>query len=120
MRFHVTIKNQGDTPTPAPVKHGVLFTVGGQNSSHVWSDTFYGSLGVGDQKSLDTNGGRGGATCNPSGGPTTSPLWPGVSGQSYSVEVWVDNATDSGFTEYGHIKESDEFNNIWKGTFSVP
>jgi len=116
MLFHVTIHNRGDTATPSGVKHGVLFTVGGQTSTHVWSDNFSGPMLPGAFKSLDANGGRGGATCNPGGGPTTSPLWPGVSGQTFGIQVWVDNNDPT----VGHITESDDSNNILNTTFSVP
>ena len=87
-----TIKNQGDAPTPAGVKHGVLFTFDdGAAGSGVWSDTHAESLASGASVSVTANGGSAGST------------WKAVAG-THTVKAHVDDVN--------RIAEGDENNNV--------
>ncbi|NMA09933.1 MAG: carbohydrate-binding protein [Methanomicrobiales archaeon] len=90
--LRATIKNQGDAPTPAGVKHAVLFTFddGGAGSS-VWSDTHTASIAPGSWVTVTASGGSAGAT------------WTAVEG-THTVKATVDDAS--------RIAESDETNNV--------
>ncbi len=90
--LRATIKNQGDVPTPAGVKHSVLFTFddGGAGSS-VWSDTHTAPIAPGSWVTLTASGGSAGAT------------WTAVEG-THTVKATVDDAS--------RIAESDETNNV--------
>ena len=86
------IKNQGDAPTPAGVKHGVLFTFDdGTAGSGVWSDTHTGSLAPGASVSVTANGGSAGST------------WKAVAG-THTVKAHVDDVN--------RIAEENETNNV--------
>ena len=90
--FSATIENQGDGPTPAGVKHGVLFTVDdGAAGPGVWSDTHTGSLAPGASVTVSANGGSAGAT------------WKAVAG-THTVKAHVDDVN--------RIAESNENNNV--------
>ena len=87
-----TIKNLGDAPTPAGVKHGVLFTFDdGAAGSGVWSDTHTASIAPGAWVTLTANGGSAGAT------------WKAVEG-THTVKAHVDDVN--------RIAESDDTNNV--------
>ncbi len=87
-----TIKNQGDAPTPAGTKHGVLFMFDdGAAGSGVWSDTYTASIAPGAWVTLTANGGSAGAT------------WTAVEG-THTVKATVDDVN--------RIAESDETNNV--------
>ncbi|WP_214040963.1 CARDB domain-containing protein [Methanoculleus sp.] len=86
-----TIKNQGDAPTPAGTKHGVLFTFDdGAAGSGVWSDTHTASIAPGEWVTLTANGGSAGAT------------WKAVEG-THTVKANVDDVN--------RIAESNDANN---------
>ena len=88
-----TIKNQGDAPTPAGVKHGVLFTFDdGAAGSGIWSDVYTASIAPGAWVTVTANGGSAGAT------------WKAVEG-THTVKANVDDVN--------RIAESDETNNIY-------
>ena len=90
--LQATIKNQGSAPTPAGVKHGVLFTFDdGAAGPGVWSDTHTGSLAPGASITLTANGGSVGAT------------WKAITG-THTVKATVD--------DLNRIAESNENNNI--------
>jgi hypothetical protein len=90
--FSATVKNQGDTPTPAGAKHGVIFTFDdGAAGSGVWSDTHTTSIAPGAWVTLTASGGSGGAT------------WTAVEG-THTVKANVDDVN--------RIAESDENNNV--------
>ncbi len=94
-----TIKNQGDAPTPAGVKHGVLFTFDdGAAGSGVWSDTHTGSLAPGASVSVTANGGSAGST------------WKAVAG-THTVKAHVDDVN--------RIAESNENNNVMAKQITV-
>ncbi|WP_292366817.1 MULTISPECIES: CARDB domain-containing protein [unclassified Methanoculleus] len=87
-----TIKNQGDAPTPAGAKHGVLFTFDdGAAGSGVWSDTHTAPIAPGEWVTLTANGGSAGAT------------WKAVEG-THTVKANVDDVN--------RIAESNDANNI--------
>jgi hypothetical protein len=87
-----TIKNQGSAPTPAGVKHGVLFTFDdGAAGPGVWSDTHTGSIAPGAWVTVTASGGSAGAT------------WEAVAG-THTVKAHVDDVN--------RIAESDEANNV--------
>ena len=87
-----TIKNQGSAPTPAGVKHGVLFTFDdGAAGPGVWSDTHTGSIAPGAWVTVTANGGSAGAA------------WKAVAG-THTVKAHVDDVN--------RIAESDEANNV--------
>ena len=89
-----TIKNQGDAPTPAGTKHGVLFTFDdGAAGPGVWSDTHTQAIAPGASVSLTANGGSAGAT------------WKAVAG-THTVKAHVDDVN--------RILESDENNNVMR------
>ena len=92
--FSATVKNQGDAPTPAGVKHGVLFTFDdGAAGPGVWSDTHTQAIAPGASVSLTANGGSAGAT------------WKAVAG-THTVKAHVDDVN--------RILESDENNNVMR------
>ena len=87
-----TIKNQGDAPTPAGTKHGVLFTFDdGAAGPGVWSDTHTAAVAPGASVTLTATGGSAGAT------------WKAVLG-TYTVKATVDDVN--------RIAESNENNNV--------
>jgi hypothetical protein len=87
-----TIKNQGDAPTPAGTKHGVLFTFDdGAAGPGVWSDTHTASIAPGASVALTANGGTAGAT------------WKATLG-THTVKANVDDVN--------RIAESNENNNV--------
>ncbi|ABN56606.1 APHP domain protein [Methanoculleus marisnigri JR1] len=87
-----TIKNQGDAPTPAGTKHGVLFTFDdGVAGPGVWSDTYTKSIAPGTWVTLTASGGSAGAT------------WKAVEG-THTVKAHVDDVN--------RIAESVENNNV--------
>jgi hypothetical protein len=87
-----TIKNQGDAPTPAGVKHGVIFTFDdGAAGPGVWSDTHMQAIAPGASVTLTATGGSAGAT------------WKAVSG-THTVKANVDDVN--------RIAESNEANNV--------
>ncbi len=86
------IKNQGDAPTPAGTKHGVLFTFDdGAAGPGVWSDTHTASIAPGASVALTANGGTAGAT------------WKATLG-THTVKANVDDVN--------RIAESNENNNV--------
>ena len=90
--LRATIKNQGDAPTPAGVRHGVLFTFDdGAAGPGVWSDTHTSSIAPGAWVTLTANGGSTGAT------------WKAIEG-THTVKANVD--------DLNRIAESDEANNV--------
>ncbi len=94
------IKNQGDGPTPAGVKHGVLFTFDdGAAGPGVWSDTHTASIAPGAWVMVTANGGSAGAT------------WTAVEG-THTVKANVDDVY--------RIAESDETNNVMSKEITVP
>ena len=94
-----TIKNQGDAPTPAGVKHGVLFTFDdGAAGPGVWSDTHTASIAPGGWVTVTANGGSAGAT------------WKAITG-THTVKAHVDDVN--------RIAESDENNNIMTKQINV-
>ncbi|KLK89296.1 glycosyl hydrolase [Methanoculleus sediminis] len=87
-----TIKNQGDAPTPAGTKHGVLFTFDdGAAGSGVWSDAHTASIAPGSWVTVTANGGSSGAT------------WKAVEG-THTVKAHVDDVN--------RIAESNDANNV--------
>ena len=87
-----TIKNQGDAPTPAGTKHGVIFTFDdGAAGPGVWSDTHTTSIAPGQWVTLTANGGSAGAA------------WKAVEG-THTVKATVDDVN--------RIAESNENNNL--------
>ena len=100
-----TIKNQGDAPTPAGVKHGVLFTFDdGAAGSGVWSDAHTTAIAPGASVTVTANGGSAGAT------------WKAVEG-THTVKANVDDVN--------RIAESNENNNVMSkeivvGSLPVP
>jgi len=87
-----TIKNQGDAPTPAGAKHGVLFTFDdGAAGPGVWSDTYTASIAPGAWATVTASGGSAGAT------------WKAVAG-THTVKATVDDVN--------RIAESNEANNV--------
>jgi hypothetical protein len=94
-----TIKNQGDSPTPAGVKHGVLFTFDdGGAGSGVWSDDHTASIAPGAWVTVTANGGSAGAT------------WKAVEG-THTVKANVDDVY--------RIAEGDETNNVFSKEITV-
>ncbi len=94
-----TIKNQGTAPTPAGVKHGVLFTFDdGAAGPGVWSDTHTTAIAPGAWVTLTANGGSAGAT------------WKAVAG-THTVKAHVDDVN--------RIPESDENNNVMAKQIAV-
>ena len=94
-----TIKNQGTAPTPAGVKHGVLFTFDdGAAGPGVWSDTHTTAIAPGAWVTLTANGGSAGAT------------WKAVAG-THTVKAHVDDVN--------RIPESDENNNVMTKQIAV-
>ncbi|MCE5338901.1 MAG: glycosyl hydrolase, partial [Methanomicrobiaceae archaeon] len=90
--LRATIKNQGDAPTPAGVKHGVLFTFDdGAAGPGVWSDTHTAAIAAGASVTLTASGGSAGAT------------WKAIEG-THTVKANVDDVN--------RIAESDENNNV--------
>ncbi|PKL61145.1 MAG: hypothetical protein CVV31_13070, partial [Methanomicrobiales archaeon HGW-Methanomicrobiales-2] len=93
------IKNQGGAPTPAGVKHGVLFTFDdGAAGSGVWSDTYTESIAPGEWVTVTANGGSAGTT------------WTAVEG-THTVKANVDDVD--------RIAESDEDNNVYTKQITV-
>jgi hypothetical protein len=87
-----TVKNQGSAPTPAGVKHGVIFTFDdGAAGPGVWSDIHTQAIAPGASVTLTATGGSAGAT------------WKAVSG-THTVKANVDDVN--------RIAESDETNNV--------
>ena len=94
-----TIKNQGDAPTPAGVKHGVLFTFDdGAAGSGIWSDTHTTSIAPGSWVTVTANGGSAGAT------------WKAVEG-THTVRAHVDDVN--------RIVESNDANNVYTEQITV-
>ena len=94
-----TIKNQGDAPTPAGTKHGVIFTFDdGAAGPGVWSDTHTGAIAAGASVTLTANGGSAGAA------------WKAVEG-THTVKANVDDVN--------RIAESNEANNILSKEIAV-
>ncbi|WP_156168467.1 CARDB domain-containing protein [Methanoculleus sediminis] len=94
-----TIRNQGDAPTPAGTKHGVLFTFDdGAAGPGVWSDAHTASLAPGAWVTVTANGGSAGA------------LWTAVEG-AHTVQAHVDDVN--------RIVESNEANNVRTGQIMV-
>jgi hypothetical protein len=90
--LRATIKNRGDAPTPAGVKHGVLFTFDdGAAGPGVWSDTHTAAIAAGASVTLTASGGSAGAT------------WKAIEG-THTVKANVDDVN--------RIAESDENNNV--------
>ena len=90
--LRATIKNQGDAPTPAGVRHGVLFTFDdGAAGPGVWSDTHTAAIAAGASVTLTASGGSAGAT------------WKAIEG-THTVKANVDDVN--------RIAESDENNNV--------
>jgi len=86
------IQNKGDAPTPAGVKHGVLFTFDdGAAGPGVWSDNYVQSIAPGASVTVTSNGG------------TSSATWNAVEG-THTVKANVDDVN--------RIAESDETNNV--------
>jgi regulation of enolase protein 1 (concanavalin A-like superfamily) len=95
--FSATIKNQGTTPTPAGVIHGVSFWV---DSAQVnWSDTNTTSLAAGASRTLTVNS-----------GPTGSSTWTATAG-AHSVRAYVDDVN--------RIAEGNENNNTLTNSMTV-
>ena len=94
--FRATIKNVGSATTPAGVKHGVQFQVGGVLKT--WSDSFTGPLAPGGSVTVQANGGPSGATWSATAG---SPV----------VTAFVDDAL--------RIEEGVETNNKLTRTATV-
>jgi len=87
-----TIKNQGDAPTPAGAKHGVLFTFDdGAAGPGIWSDAHTASIAPGSWVTVTANGGSSGAT------------WKAVEG-AHTVKAHVDDVN--------RIAESNDANNV--------
>ena len=87
-----TIKNQGDAPTPAGVKHGVLFTFDdGAAGSGIWSDAHSTSIAPGAWVTVTANGGSAGST------------WKAIAG-THTVKAHVDDVN--------RIAEENENNNV--------
>ncbi|BBL67618.1 CARDB domain-containing protein [Methanoculleus chikugoensis] len=87
-----TIKNQGDAPTPAGTRHGVLFTFDdGAAGAGVWSDAHTASIAPGSWVTVTANGGSAGAT------------WTAVEG-THTVKAAVDDVN--------RIAESNDANNV--------
>ena len=87
-----TIKNQGDAPTPAGTKHGVLFTFDdGAAGPGVWSDTHTAAIAPGASVTVTANGGSAGAT------------WKAALG-AHTVKAHVDDVN--------RIAEANEANNV--------
>jgi len=87
-----TIKNQGDAPTPAGTKHGVLFTFDdGAVGPGVWSDTHIAPIAPGASVTVTANGGSAGAT------------WKAAEG-THTVKAHVDDVN--------RIAEANEANNV--------
>jgi hypothetical protein len=94
------IQNKGDAPTPAGVKHGVLFTFDdGAAGSGVWSDTHTQAIAPGAWVTVTANGGLAGAT------------WTAVQG-THTVKAHVDDVN--------RIAESDEANNVRTEQITIP
>jgi len=90
--FKATIKNQGDAPTPAGTKHGVIVTFDdGAAGPGVWSDTYTRSIAPGQWVTLTATGGSAGAT------------WKAALG-THTVKATIDDVN--------RIAESDENNNV--------
>ena len=90
--FKATIKNQGDAPTPAGTKHGVIITFDdGAAGPGVWSDTYTSSIAPGQWVTLTATGGSAGAA------------WKAVEG-THAVKAHVDDVN--------RIAESNENNNV--------
>jgi len=98
--FSATVKNQGNTATPAGTIVGVQWAVDGVTSPITWSDTDTTSLGAGASVTLTANNGTGGSN-----------FWTAGSG-SHTVQAWVDDVN--------RIGESNENNNKTTATVSVP
>ena len=87
-----TIKNQGDAPTPAGTKHGVIVTFDdGAAGPGVWSDVHTASIAPGQWVTLTATGGSAGAA------------WKAVEG-THAVKAYVDDVN--------RIAESNEANNV--------
>ncbi len=95
--FSCTVKNQGDTATPAGVIVGAQFQVDGTEVS--WSDTDTNSLGAGNSVVLTANYGPGGLA-----------TWNATSG-SHTILAWVDDVN--------RITESNENNNQYSTGLTV-
>jgi hypothetical protein len=89
--FSATIRNQGFGPTPAGVKHGVAFAIGGR--SVTWSDTHYTSLGAGESVTLTANG-----------GPGRTDYWICGQNPAYIIRAEVNDTND--------FPETDRENNV--------
>ena len=98
--FTATIKNQGNTATPAGTIIGVQFAVDGKATPITWNDKDTTSLGAGQSVVLTATGGTNSVN-----------YWPATSG-SHTVQAWVDDVN--------RIAESNETNNKATATFSVP
>jgi len=92
VKLLATVKNQGTAPTPAGVKHGVIFTFDdGAAGPGVWSDSHIASIAPGASVTLAASGGSAGAT------------WKAALG-THTVKANVDDVN--------RIAESDENNNV--------
>ncbi len=95
--FSCTVKNQGDTATPAGVVVGAQFQVDGTEVS--WSDTDSTSLGAGSSVILTANS-----------GPSGLATWNATSG-THTILAWVDDVN--------RIAESNENNNQYTQSLTV-
>jgi subtilase family serine protease len=95
-----TVKNQGNTATPAGTIVGVQFSVDGNTSVITWNDKDTTSLGAGQSVTLTATGGTNGVN-----------YWLATSG-SHTVQAWADDVN--------RIAESNENNNKLIASFSVP
>ena len=95
--FSATIKNQGTTPTPPGVIHGVLFSVDG--TPVTWSDNSTASLDPGASRTVTANG-----------GPSGSSTWTATAG-THTILANVD--------DINRIAESNESNNTLSEAMTV-
>ena len=98
--FTATIKNQGNTATPAGTIVGCQFAMDGSTSVLTWNDQNTASLAAGASVTLTATGGTGGNN-----------FWTAASG-SHTVQAWVDDVN--------RIGESNEGNNKLTATVNVP
>ena len=73
--FSATLKNQGDTASPAGTIHGVRFSVGTLNNYFAWSDNYTQSIPAGGTATVTCNGGVDGATWTALQGDQTIIAW---------------------------------------------
>jgi hypothetical protein len=95
--FQVTIRNDGAGATPAGVKHGVSFWIGGNNVA--WSDNSTTSLAPGATRVLTSNGGLDG-----------NATWTATQGTSTITAKWDD---------VFRITESDNIKSELQATVTV-